>query len=71
VVTGNVVDYNTGGSAVVKFRIVEVATGKVKHSGEISQQAVTKMYGTGAPEMQSKVMKPLIDKLTEELGAEF
>ena len=70
-VTGSVVDYNTSGSAVVKFRIVEVETGKVRHAGEISQQAVTKMYGTGAPEMQAKVMKPLIDKITGELGAEF
>ncbi|MDI1240994.1 MAG: hypothetical protein PSX80_03615 [bacterium] len=72
VLTGNVVDYNTSGSAAVKFRIVEVATGKVKHSGEISQQAVTKMTGNGsAAEMQAKVIKPLLDKLTEELQAEF
>ena len=71
VVTGNVGDYNTSGSATVKFRIVEVATGKVRHAGEVSQQAVSKMYGTGAPEMQAKVMKPLIDKITAELGAEF
>jgi len=72
VVTGNVVDYNTSGSATVKFRIVEVATGKVWHAGEISQSAVSKMTGNGsAAEMQAKVMKPLIDKLTEELSAEF
>lgn len=67
VVTGTVVEYNTSGSAIVKFRLIEVATGKVKHSGEYSQQAISKMYGTGAPEMQSKVMKPLIDKMTESL----
>jgi len=71
VVTGNVQEYNTNGSATVKFRLVEVATGKVKYSGEISQQAVTKMYGTGAPEMQAKVMKPLIDKATSELLAQL
>lgn len=67
VVTGTVSEYDTKGSATVKFRLVEVATGKVKNSGEISQQAVSKMYGTGAPEMQAKVMKPLIDKLTATL----
>jgi len=69
VVTGTVVEYDTKGSALVKFRLVEVSTGKVKHSGELSQQAVSKMYGTGAPEMQAKVMKPLIDKVTNELIA--
>jgi len=67
VVTGNVVEYNTSGSAIVNVRLVDVATGKVKYSGEFSQQAVSKMYGTGVPEMQAKVMKPLIDKVTEAL----
>lgn len=68
VVTGNVVEYNTSGSAIVKVRLVEVATGKVKYSGEFTQQAVTKMYGGSAPEMQSKVMKPLIDQVTDALS---
>jgi len=71
VVTGNVVEYNTSGSAIVKVRLIEVATGKVKYSGEFSQQAVSKMYGTGAPEMQAKVMKPLIDQVTDVLVAEL
>lgn len=69
VVTGNVVEYNTGGSAVVFVRLVEVATGKVKYSGEFSQKAVTKMYSGSAPEMQSKVMKPLIDQAVEAVVA--
>jgi TolB-like protein len=71
VVTGTVVEYDTTGSAIVKFRLIEVATGKVKHAGEFSQQAISKMYGTGAPEMQSKVMKPLIDKMTDALIAKI
>jgi curli biogenesis system outer membrane secretion channel CsgG len=71
VVTGNVVEYNTAGSAIVKIRLVEVATGKVRYSGEFSQQAVTKMYNGSAPEMQSKVMKPLIDQVTDTLTAEL
>ena len=71
VVTGNVVAYDTKGSATVKFRLVEVATGKVKHSGEFTQQAVTKIYNGSAPEMQAKVIKPLIDKVTDALTNEI
>jgi TolB-like protein len=72
VVTGRVVEYNTGGSATVAFRLIEVATGKVRHSGEISQTATMKMTGNaGAAEMQAKVMRPLIDKLTEALASKF
>ena len=71
VVTGTVVEFDTTGSAVVKFRLIEVATGKVKHAGEFSQQAISKMYGTGAPEMQSKVIRPLIDKMTDALIAKI
>ena len=71
VVTGTVTEYDTKGSATVKFRLVEVATGKVKHSGETSQTAVSKMYGSGAPEMQAKVMKPIIEKLTESMAGAF
>jgi hypothetical protein len=29
------------------------------------------MYGTGAPEMQSKVIRPLIDKMTDALIAKI
>ena len=72
VVTGTVTSYNTSGSAAVKFRVVEVATGKVRHSGEIAQTATMKMNGNGsAVEMQSKVMKPLIEKVTESMAAAF
>lgn len=69
VVTGRVTEYNTGGSATVTYRLIEVATGKVRYSGEISQTATMKMNGNGsAAEMQAKVMRPLIDKLTEALA---
>lgn len=68
VMTGNVVAYDTKGSATVKFRLVEVATGKVKQSGEITQQAVTKIHTGSAPEMQAKVMKALIDKVVESVS---
>ncbi|HEX6279652.1 MAG TPA: hypothetical protein VFZ49_06490 [Pyrinomonadaceae bacterium] len=65
VVTGMVVEYNTKGSARLKARLVEVATGKVKYSGEISHQA--SVNSGGAREMQSKVLKPAIAKLTDAI----
>lgn len=72
VVTGRVTEYNTGGSATVTYRLIEVATGKVRHSGEISQTATMKMNGNGsAAEMQAKVIRPLIDKLTEALASKI
>lgn len=72
VLTGTIPEYNTAGSATAKFRLVEVATGKVRHSGEISQQATMKMTGNaGAAEMQAKVMKALIDKLVESMASAF
>ena len=72
VLTGTVTEYNTGGSASAKFRLVEVATGKVRHSGEISQSATMKMTGNaGAAEMQAKVMKPLLEKLTDSMASVF
>lgn len=71
VVTGNVVEYDTKGFAKVQIRLVEVRTGKVKYSGEFSQRTVAKMYNGSAPEMQSKVMKPLIDQVTEALVGEI
>lgn len=68
VLTGVVINYDTVGAATAKYRLVEVATGKVRHSGEISQSATMKMTGNaGAAEMQAKVIKPLIDKLTDSI----
>lgn len=72
VLTGTVIEYNTKGSAKVAFRLVETATGKVRYSGQISQQATMRMSDNpGAPEMQAKVLKALIDRMTEELAGEF
>ncbi|MEQ1765213.1 MAG: hypothetical protein ABL984_18945 [Pyrinomonadaceae bacterium] len=72
VVTGTVVEYNTKGTGTIKFRVVEVATGKVKYSGEVSEQATMKMTGNAAAaEMQAKVLKPMVQKLTAALLAEF
>lgn len=72
VVTGTVNEYNTKGSAKVSFRVVETSTGKVRHTGQISQQATMRMSDNpGAPEMQAKVLKALIDKITAEIAGEF
>lgn len=67
-----VTEYDTSGSATVAFRLIETETGKVRYSGEISQEATMKMNGNGsAAEMQAKVMKPLIEKLTEALASKI
>ncbi len=72
VVTGTVLEYDTKGTGKVRARVVEVATGKVRYSGEVSETATMRMTGNGsAPEMQAKVMKPIIDKLTAAMTAEF
>lgn len=71
VLTGIVAEYNTAGSATLKARLVEVATGKVRYAGETLQQATSAMRSTGAAEMQTKVMKPAIERLTEALISVF
>lgn len=71
ILTGTVTEYNTKGSATIKARLIEVATGKVKYSGEITQQSTSAMRTTGAAEMQTKVLKPAIEKLTDELAGAF
>lgn len=71
VLTGTVVESNTKGSAILKTRLVEVATGKVKYSGEITQLATSAMRSSGAAEMQLKVLKPAIQNLTATLSEVF
>ncbi|SEJ40486.1 hypothetical protein SAMN05216327_109288 [Dyadobacter sp. SG02] len=69
VLTGTVVEYNPQGSATLATRLVEVSTGKVKHTETISQQSISKVTTGGAAEMAAKVLKPLIQKLTDSLAA--
>ena len=71
VLTGIVVEYNTKGSASVKYRLIEVSSGKVKYSGEYSHQTTDAMRSGSAAEMQTKVMKPLIGKLADSMVAAF
>ncbi len=68
VLTGTVVEYDTkGGQATLKTRFIEVATGKVIYSGETTGQSASAMRSGGAAEMQTKVLKPAIEKLTARL----
>ena len=72
VLTGNVVEYTPKGAdgfgrVILKTRLIEVATGKVKHAGETTQQSMSAMRTNGAAEMQTKAMKPAIEKLTGAL----
>lgn len=76
VLTGTVTEYSANGAdgfgnATLRTRLVEVATGDVKYSGEIAQKGTSKMRTAGVAEMQLKVLKPAIEKLTETLGAKF
>jgi len=72
VLTGTVIEYNTKGTATLRARLVEVATGKVKYSGEITQQSTSAMTArAGEPEMMTKVLKPAIQKITADLTAGF
>jgi TolB-like protein len=69
VLTGTVVEYDTkGGQVTLKTRLIEVATGKVKYSGETTQQSTSAMTArAGEAEMMSKVLKPAIKDLTARL----
>jgi TolB-like protein len=73
VLTGTVVEYTPKGAdgfgrVILKTRLIEVATGKVKHAGETTQQSTSAMRTNGAAEMQTKAMKPAIEKLTATLA---
>jgi hypothetical protein len=72
VLTGTVAAYDPKGadgfgSAVLRVRLVEVATGRVTYSGEIAQKGTRMMHGTGVAEMHANVFKPAIVRLVEEL----
>ena len=70
VLKGTVDEYNTNGSATLKTRLVEVATGKIKHADELSQQSTSKMLTGGDVEMKTKVLLPIVLKLADTLSAE-
>lgn len=72
VLTGTVVEYTPQGAdgfgrVILKTRLIEVATGKIKHTGETTQLSTSAMRTNGAAEMQTKTLKPAIEKLKETL----
>ena len=73
VLTGTVAEYTTKdadgfGRVILKTRLIEVATGKVKYANETTQRSTSAMRTNGAVEMQTKAMKPAIEKLTAMLA---
>lgn len=73
VLTGIVVEYTPKdadgfGRVIIKTRLIEVSTGKVKHTGETTQRSTSAMRTNGAAEMQTKAIKPAIEKLTASLA---
>jgi TolB-like protein len=73
VLTGTVEEYTPQGGdgfgrVLLKTRLIEVATGKVKHAGETTQRSTSAMRTNGAAEMQTKAMKPALEKLTATLA---
>jgi TolB-like protein len=73
VLTGTVAEYTPKGAdgfgrVILNTRLIEVATGKVKHAGETTQQSISAMRTNGASELQTKAIKPAIEKLTAKLA---
>lgn len=73
VLTGTVEEYTPKGAdgfghVILKTRLIEVATGKVKHAGETAQQSTSAMRTTGVAEMHTKTLKPAIERLTATLA---
>jgi TolB-like protein len=71
VLTGSVIEYSTTtGRMTVRTQLIQVATGKVKLSGDTSEQSARPMTGNaGHAEMSAKVVKPLIQKLAASIKA--
>jgi hypothetical protein len=73
VITGVVAEYTPQGEdgfgrTILKTRLIEVATGKVKHAEETIQRSTSAMRTTGAAEMHTRTMKPALEKLTATLA---
>jgi curli biogenesis system outer membrane secretion channel CsgG len=70
VVTGTVTEYTPKdadgyGRVAIKTRVIEVATGKVVHTGDASHRSPKEMKTGSMVEMQAFVVKPAILKLAE------
>ena len=73
VLTGTVVEYTPQGAdgfgrVILQTRLIEVATGKVKHAGETTQRSTSAMRTTGVAEMHTKAVRPALEKLAATLA---
>ena len=73
VLTGTVVEYTPKGAdgfglVILKTRLIEVATGKVKYAGETTQRSTSAMRTNGVAEMHTKAVRPAIEKLAATLA---
>jgi TolB-like protein len=73
VLTGTVEEYTPQGGdgfgrVRLKTRLIEVATGKVKHAGETTQRSTSAMRTLNAAEMHTKAMRPALEKLAATLA---
>jgi TolB-like protein len=73
ILTGTVVEYTPQGAdgfgrLILKTQLIEVATGKVKDADETTQRSTSAMRTNGAAEMQTKAIKPALEKLTATLA---
>ena len=73
VLAGTVAEYTPKGAdgfgrVILKTRLIEVATGKVKHEGETTQRSTSAMRTEGAAEMQTKAVRPALEKLAATLA---
>lgn len=76
IVTGAVDEYVTKGadgkgSAAVTVRVIEVATGKVKYTGEVTVRSGKQMKTGSVPEMHAEVIKHIVDQFTELIAGRF
>ena len=73
VLTGTVEEYTMKGedgfgSVIFKTQLIEVATGKVKHTSQTTQRSTGEMRTTGIAEMHSKTVMPAIKKLAATIA---
>ena len=73
VLTGTVAEYTPKGAdgfglVILKTRLIEVATGQVKHAGETTQRSTSAIRTNSASEMHTKVVRPAIEKLAATLA---
>jgi hypothetical protein len=73
VLVGTVVEYTPQGAdgfglVILKTQLIEVTTGKIKHAGETTQRSTSAMRTSGVAEMQTKTVKPALEKLAATLA---